>query len=905
LALTPGTRLGPYEVTAQIGVGGMGEVYRATDTNLGRQVAIKVLPKAFAQDADRLARFEREAKTLASLNHTNVAQIYGLERSHDTTALVMELVEGPTLADRIAQGAIPLDEALPIAKQIAEALEAAHEHGIIHRDLKPANIKVRRDGTVKVLDFGLAKALDSSPGVTDVSQSPTITSPAMTHMGVILGTAAYMSPEQAKGRAVDKRSDIWAFGCVLYEMLTGKRAFGGETVSETLADVLKSDPSWATLPSEIPSTLRNVLRRCLEKDPRQRVHDIADVRLALEGAFETAPAETTAVAVPRLRVWQRPAVAAVIAVSLIATAGLAVWALMRPAASRPVWLTVALPAGQTLSFTATDFDPGLAISADGTRIVFTNGGSPPQLYVRGLDQLESQPLKGLGWPVAPFMSPDGNWVGFFDGAILKKVTVRGGPAVTICDVGGAGGPGNAGSRGASWGPDDTIVFATSDPAKGLLRVSAGGGEAEVLTTPDAKKGELDHYWPEVLPGGRAVLFTIVPTTGGIANARIAVLNLRTGEQKVLVPGGSYPRYVPTGHIVYGVAGTLRALAFDLDRLEVRSDPVPVLQRVVTNATGAASYSVAQDGSLVYFAGEVQDVANTLVWVNRQGREEPIDAPPRTYNYPRISPDGTKVALDIRDQDNDIWIWDVTRETLTRLTFDLGSDRFPVWTPDGRRIAFTSMRAGASNLFWQAADGTGPVERLTESANEQNPTSFSPAGTRLVFYEVTSSSARDIVVLPLEGERRASPLVQTTFNERDAEVSPDGRWVAYGSNESGQSEVYVRPFPDVDGGHWQVSTGGGTRPLWARSGRELFYLVEPGRMMSVSIPPGPTFAAGKPQVMFEGRYYTGGGRSYDVSPDGRRFLMIKEARPTGEVPPPAQLIVVQNWTEELKRLVPTK
>jgi serine/threonine-protein kinase len=499
------------------------------------------------------------------------------------------------------------------------------------------------------------------------------------------------------------------------------------------------------------------------------------------------------------------------------------------------------------------------------------------------------------------MSPDGNWVGFFDFAssTLKKVSVNGGPAVTLGPVvGAAGAIAGGSSRGASWGPDDTIVFATND-LTGLLRVSAGGGKAEVLTTPNAQKGEADHWWPEILPGGEAVLFTILPTTGGIENAQIAVLNLRTGEQKVLVPGGSYPRYVPTGHIVYRVAGTLRAVAFDIRRLEVRSDPVPVLQRVVTKGSGAASFSVAQDGSLVYLAGDAQgDAGHTLVWVDRQGREEPLKTPPRAYSYPRISPDGPKVALDIRDQESDIWIWDVARATLMRLTFDPGMDRFPVWTPDGRRIAFSSMRAGASNLFWQAADGTGPVERLTESANEQNPTSFSPAGTPLVFYEVASTTARDIAVLSLEGERRATPLVQTPFEERDAVVSPDGHWVAYGSNESGQFEVYVRPFPEVDRGRWQVSTGGGMWPLWPRSGRELFYLVLPGRMMAVPIQSGPTFAAGNPQVVFEGRYFTGGGRSYDVSPDGRRFLMIKDASATSDTSTPPQLIIVQNWQSGL-------
>jgi eukaryotic-like serine/threonine-protein kinase len=911
VALTRGARLGPYEIAAQVGTGGMGEVYRATDTNLGRQVAIKVLPETLAQSADRLARFEREAKTLASLNHPNIAQIYGLERSPGTTALVMELVEGPTLADRIAQGPIPVEEALPIARQIADALEAAHEQGIIHRDLKPANVKVRSDGTVKVLDFGLAKAMEPAAGPSSsVSQSPTITTPAMTQAGMILGTAAYMSPEQARGKTVDKRADIWAFGCVLYEMLAGTRAFRGETVSETLAEVLKSEPPWTALPRETPAALRNIVRRCLDKDPRQRAHDIADVRLAMEGAFETAAAvEATAVAIPRLRVWQRPATAAVIAVSLIATAGLAVWALMRPAPAPPVELVrfaVSPPSRQSLVATNPN-DPDVAISSDGTRIVYVAGDDGPDfaqhMYVRALDQLEARRLEGLENPRTPFLSPDGKWVGFFgEPNVLKKVTLNGGPAVTISKI--SGGP-----RGASWGPDDTIVFATNDPATGLFRVSAGGGEADVLTTPDAQKGELEHFWPEVLPGGKAVLFTILSKADATQHAQIALLDLQTGEQRVLVPGGSYPRYMPTGHIVYGVEGTLRAVAFDLGRLEVRSDPVPVLQRVVTKSSGAASFSVAQDGSLVYLARELQGgVERTLVWVDRKGREELLKAPPRAYTLPRISPDGTKVALGVRDQENDIWVWDLARATLTRLTFDRGVDTVPVWTPDGRRIAFSSTRGDAtgseSNLYWQPADGTGAVERLRESAEPQWPLSFSRDGTRLLFGENGSTTGFDIGILPLEGERHATPLVQTTAQEDSAEVSPDGRWVAYQSNESGRNEIYVRPFPEVSGGRWQVSTGGGIQPLWGRDGRELFYLAGPGRLMATPIQPGAgaTFAAGNPRVVFDGQYVSEG---YDVSPNGQRFLMIKDVRRTAEGPPPSQLFVVQNWLEELKRLVPTR
>ena len=657
--LEPGAMVGPYRIDRLIGAGGMGEVYQARDTRLGRDVAIKVLPAAFTADAERLARFEREARLLAALNHSHIAAIYGFEEAQDVRALILELVEGETLAARLRRGQIPWDQTLPIAQQIADALEAAHEHGIIHRDLKPANIKITPDGNVKVLDFGLAKAFVGGGSSADLSHLPTVTVEG-TREGVIAGTPAYMSPEQARGQPVDKRADIWAFGCVLFEMLAGTRAFRGETVSETLAEVMKSEPRWMALPPDTPANVRTIVRRCLEKDPRQRVHDIADVRLAMEGAFETATTDSTAVAASRFRLWQSPAAAVIIALSIATIAGLAVWVSMRPAAAPPVQLlrfAVSPPSGVSLEATNPN-DPDVAISPDGTRIVYvarSDIGGALQLYVRAQDQLDTQRLEGLEDPRAPFMSPDGNWVGVFDEPnVLKKVTVAGGPAVTICKI-------NGGPRGASWGPDDTIVFATNDPATGLFRVSAGGGEAELLTKPDAQKGEQGHYWPEVLPGGKAVLFTILSTVGTVQNAQIAVLNLQTGEQKVLVPGGSYPRYVPTGHIIYGVEGTLRAVAFDLGRLEVQSDPVPVLQGVVTKLSGAASFSVADNGSLVYLAqGSQGSVGRTLVWVDRQGREEPIKAPARAYMRPRPSPDGTRVALDVGDQEQDIWIWDLAR-----------------------------------------------------------------------------------------------------------------------------------------------------------------------------------------------------------------------------------------------------
>ena len=565
-------RLGPYEIAAQIGVGGMGEVYRARDTKLQRDVAIKILPEAVAHDSERLARFDREARTLASLNHPNIGQIHGLEESDGIKALVMELVEGPTLADRIAQGPIPLDEALPIAKQIAEALEAAHEQGIIHRDLKPANVKVRPDGIVKVLDFGLAKALEPvSAGSTAATTSPTITSPAMmTRVGVILGTAAYMSPEQARGRPVDKRSDVWAFGCVLYEMLTGARAFAGDDVSDTLAAVLRGEPDWRVLPTETPASIRRLLRRCLEKDRKRRLSDAADARLEIEEALTTPMFETSAAPAPGWQGgWRRGALiaAAALAVGGVAAGG-AVWTAIRPAPARVTRTVI-----QTSGATALTINPrasgSLAITPDGSRLVYT---AASQLVVRRLDRFDSEALTGLGSPTQPFISPDGQWIGFFEGLVVKKVAIGGGPAVTVFKDNNP-----SGSRGgATWGTDGTIVYAGSI-GDGLKRVAAaGGGEAEILTTPDRERGEVRHSWPSFLPGGRALLFTIFYAVRGPG---IAVLNLETGAKTVLL-SGLRARYLPSGHLVFGTENTLRAVAFDLERLTVAGEPVPVVSPVV-------------------------------------------------------------------------------------------------------------------------------------------------------------------------------------------------------------------------------------------------------------------------------------------------------------------------------------
>jgi serine/threonine-protein kinase len=912
MALSAGSRLGPYEILALLGAGGMGEVYRARDTTLNRDVAIKVLLPSVANDPDRLARFRREAQVLASLNHPNIAHIHGVQESDSTRALVMELVEGPTLEDRIAEGPIPLDEALPIARQIAEALEAAHDQGIIHRDLKPANIKVRDDETVKVLDFGLAKALAPEPGSAaagELSQSPTITSPAMmTGLSMILGTAAYMAPEQAKGRPVDKRSDIWAFGCVLYEMLTGTRAFGGDDVSDTLANVLKSEPDWSALPPATPGAARTLLRRCLTKDRKRRLDSAAGARLEIDDALmlPTPEAGLVSSGVPSVAWWRVAVVTLAAVVVGGAAAGTAVWLATRPSAVRVTRFALA-PTGAAALFMDT-VSRDLTITPDGTRIVYKGTGTKSrQLLVRTLDQLEPTPLAS-GALGGPFSSPDGQWIGFVDigsGPELKKVAVTGGPTLFLCRLDGQ-------SRGATWGDDGSIIFATSATSTGLQRVSSTGGEPTVLTKPNRERGEDDHLWPQFLPGGQAVLFTITAATGGLDASQVAVLDLRTGTQKILVRGGSQAQYLPSGHLVYAAAGALRAVAFDLARLEAIGTPTPVLPQIVTLRTGTAEFDVARNGTLVYLTGSAAEPVRTLVWVDRHGHEEAIAAAPaRAYITPRLSPDGKRLALAILDQDNDIWLWDFARQTLTRVTSDPGLDGAPVWMPDGHRMVFTSAAGGAvASLFWQAADGTGAAERLTQSSRTQMASAVSPDGTRVVFTE----GLGDVMMLTLEKDRRVQPLVQTPAAERNAEISPDGRWLAYESNDSGQFQIFVRPFPNVITGLWPVSTGGGTQPLWARNGQELFYLAPNGALMSVHVAPGATWTASTPTKLMDAPYYHGGNglfgqglfRTYDVSLDDTRFLMIKEGGgPNQSTAAPPSIVVVQNWFEELKGLVPTK
>ena len=908
MPLAIGARFGPYEIVSLIGAGGMGEVYRASDTTLNRDVALKILPETFAHDQDRVARFKREAQVLASLNHPHVAAIHGLAEAEGYQILVLELVDGEDLAQRIARGAIPLDDVLPIARQIADALEAAHEQGIVHRDLKPANIKVRPDGTVKVLDFGLAKALElGSGGAPSATMSPTITTPAMTQMGMILGTAAYMSPEQAKGRAADKRSDIWAFGCVLYEMLSGERAFKGEDVSDTLAAVLRQELDWTAVPEATPAALRRLIARCLDRDPKRRLRDIGEARIVLDdpAARDTSAerSSTTALPIASTRpLWRRSIPIVLNAIAAAVLAGTVAW-MWRPVAPLAVTrFSFTLPEGQTLTATGRHI---LAISPDGAQLVYV--ALPGRLYRRSLSELDAKPIQGLDGVLAAtssVFSPDGRSVAFFatSDSTLKKIAVTGGTAVTLCP---ADNP-----FGISW-EDDSIVFGQG--RKGVMRVPANGGAPEVLVS--AKDGEVMQS-PQILPGGRDVLFTVASAGGGADQwdkANVVVQSLSTGERRTLVQGGSDARYIPTGHLVYAISGTVFAVPFDTRRLEVRGGPVPVVEGVrrasgSPPATAAAQFSVSRTGSLVYFPGPVSTSTNQLEIILADGAAvSRLKLPPGSYSSPRVSPDGKRIAFGTDDgKDAAVWIYDLSGATaMRRLTF-AGHNRFPVWSADGKHVVFQSDRDGDLGIFWTPADG-GNGERLTraDQGTSHVPESWSPTGGHFVY---SNSTERDYSLWTFSMQtRKATPFDAVhSSNPTGAVFSPDGRWVAYTITEQGRTTVAVQPFPPT-GTKYQLFSGPNDGPhhaVWSPNGNALFYNPRAGGFESVSVTTQPTFAVGNP-VPVPRPFSTGGPsvrRPFDITPEGK---FVGLANPSLTDSSAETIQVVLNWQEELKQRVPTR
>jgi Tol biopolymer transport system component len=916
VSLSPGVRLGPYEVTALIGEGGMGKVWRAHHMALKRDDALKVLPDAFATDPDRLARFQREAQVLASLNHPNIAHVYGLEQANGVQALVMELVEGPTLADRIAQGRIAIDEALHIAKQIAEALEAAHEQNIIHRDLKPANIKLRPDGTVKVLDFGLAKLTEptGSAAAAGATLSPTVTSPAMmTGVGVLLGTAAYMSPEQAKGKPADKRSDIWAFGCVLYEMLTGTRAFGGNDVTDTLAFIITKEPDWRTLPASTPAQIRRLRHRGLEKDRKRRLADAADARLEIDDAL-TAPSHDASavtgagVAIQRVG-WRHLLPWGVAGITTLTLAVVLVrWAPWRTAILPvPVRLEAALGADASLD----TLSASLAVSSDGSLLAFTGRTSQgtQQLYVRRLGELRAVPLTGTTNAQNPFFSPDAQWIGFFAEGSLKKIAVTGGAAVTVCAA--------VDDRGGTWGEDGSIIFQAAGSGAGLSRVSSSGGTPVPLTKLGA--GEITHRWPQVLPGGKAVLYTAHSSVADFDDATIVVQPLPDGAPKIVQRGGYYGRYLPSGHLVYINQGTVFAEAFDLGRLEPTGQPAPVIEGISTytgqaglgGRAGSAELAWTESGTVVYLPGQNAGDEAPIELMDRTGKVTALRATRAIWRNSQFSPDGRQLAVDIvTGQATDVFTYDWERDTLTRATFGTSLNLKPVWTPDGRRLVFRSTRnSGVFNLYWQRADGSGEIQQLAKSQNPQSTGSWHPSGKLLAFWESRPQTGNDLMILPLEGDEtsgwkpgKPTVFLSTPFNEQEPMFSPDGRWIAYQSSESGRAEVYVRPFPGP-GGKWQISTDGGTYPTWSRTRQELFYGGSDNHLMVTSYATdGNSFKADKPRVWSQRRFMTRPGRSFDLHPDGERFALAAAPENQAAVRQD-KLVFIFNFFDELRRIAP--
>jgi eukaryotic-like serine/threonine-protein kinase len=886
MALTAGVRLGPYEILSAIGAGGMGEVWKARDTTLGRDVALKILPDHLALDADRLARFKREAQILASLNHPNIATIYGFQESDGLQALVLELVEGPTLADRIAQRPIPLEDALPIARQIAEALEAAHEQGIVHRDLKPANIKLRADGTVKVLDFGLAKAMEPTEAIAPfgLSTSPTVTSPAMTHAGVILGTAAYMSPEQARGKPVDRRTDIWAFGCVLYEMLTSRKPYGRGTVSDTIAAILEREPDWVALPAGTFPAIDRLLRRCLEKDPKSRLRDIGDARLEL--GDETPPLVDKAPAVSR---WLQTLGA--LAVGLMLGA-MTVYGIIRartvPPTEAPIRFTFGAPE-EGLQLLGTP-----APSPDGRQIAFIaqNAAGADSLWIRSMDSSTLRRIDGTEGAVSPFWSPDSEFVGFgvpSEGR-LKKVDLSGGYVQNISRISDA-------NPGSTWNAEGVIVF-SGDNRVPLLRVSASGGTPQPVTVLDSTRRENSHRYPHFLPDGRHFLYTARSDVRENTGIYVGVLDSK--DRTWLVEAQSRAVYAPPGYLLFVREGTLLAQRFDAATLELSGEPIALAGNVAQNATGAqASFSASANGRVLTYLTS-QTTASQLMWFNRDGTKRDPTGVEGVFEQMRLAPDGKRAAVVTADRDSgnrDIWLVNLTDGNLTRFTSHPANDWNPAWSPDGTEIAFASDRNGLSTVYRKASDSSGAEELVPTSSVTGNIFSddWSSEGGWLAAHVSTPTTLLDVWVLSLTGADRSYPLAQTRFQEQTPSFSPNERWIAYVSDESGTPEVYVQTLGET--GRQRVSTAGGMYPRWRRDGRELFFVDASGRFTAVAVGAGDTFAGSPPVALFNACGPPGGPfpNRYDIAADGNRSLWLC---PTPRTAPSLANVFV-DWAAQLE------
>ncbi len=881
MALTTGTRLGPYEILGPIGSGGMGEVYRARDGKLDRDVAIKVLPDVFAADPERLARFEREAKALAALNHPNIAAIYGLEDGPDVKALVLELVEGPTLADRIAQGPIPVAEALPIARQIAEALEAAHEHGIIHRDLKPANIKVRADATVKVLDFGLAKVVDVSPIDGGVLQEPALTRSAMTQAGVILGTAGYLSPEQAKGMTVDTRADIWAFGCVLYEMLTGRAVFAQKTVAETLARIIEREPAWEALPANMPPSLSRLLHRCLEKEPKRRLHAAADVRIAIEdvlvahdsGAFavsRTARKGTTVVA------WMVASVAIVVAIVLASSTA------RRAAPTLPALLLDinTAPTTDPLSF---------ALSPDGRQIVFVAlEQQTPRLWLRQLDQPDAMPLTGTDAAAQPFWAPNGRSIGFFADGLLKRIDLTGGLPQVLAHA--------RNPMGGAWNRDDVILYSPF-AASPLRRVAATGGTPAAITR--LSTGEVSHRFPAFLPDGRRFLFLVI--TGAPEDEGVYLGSLDGPDTRDrLLAADTAAVFAPPGHLLAVRQGGLIAVPFDPRGGTVSGEPITVASHAAHDQ-GRGAFSVSTSGLVAFrVSGETPEAK--LVWIDRAGS---IISTLSGQGFPGLTRDGQHITTTQRTMSHtlsntDIWLIDIPRSEPRRFTFDPAFDISPVWSPDGSRIVFASNRHGAFDLFEKPVSFARDERVLLNTPDNKYPVDWSPDGRDLLFVNESGVTGDDLWTLPLHEPQTPVPFLNGSGAESQGQFSPDGRWVAYRSNQSGRWEILLRRYPGP-GSQQLVSSSGGIQPRWRRDGKELFYVGANRRLMAVPIhlpSEGDAVETGVPVPLFTAQLADPANQQfgYAVDPHGQRFLMSIVAERTSTTP----ITIVQNWTARLPK-----